>query len=58
MKQIALAQFPWPWLTAFALLIFFSFFIIVCIRVYQRSQKQNIIDASLIPLHDEVLHHE
>lgn len=58
MKQIALAYFPWPWLTATALLIFFTFFVVICIRVNHRSQKEKIDNASLIPLQDEVLHHE
>ncbi len=58
MKQIALAHFPYPWLTAVALLIFFSFFVVLCIRVNHRSQKEKIDQASLIPLHDEVLHNE
>lgn len=58
MKQIALAQFPWPWLTAIALLIFFTFFVGVCIRVNHRSQRHKNQEASLIPLEDGVPHHE
>lgn len=58
MKQLILTQFPWPWLTAMALIIFFSFFVSMCFYINHRSQKKKIHEASLIPLNDEVLHHE
>ena len=54
---MALAQFPWPWLTALALIIFFTFFVGLLILVNHRSQIKKIDEASMIPLKDEVPYH-
>lgn len=58
MKQEILTQFPFHALSVAGLLIFFAFFAGVCIIAFHRSQKQKHLDSSLLPLQDEVLHHE
>lgn len=52
MKQEILTRFPWPWLPTLALIIFFSFFVILCIRVYSSSAKPAFSRAERIPLND------
>ena len=52
MKQEILTQFPWPWLPALALLIFFGFFIGLLIRVSMKSRRHIFTAAESLPLHD------
>lgn len=52
MKQIALAYFPWPWLTALGLLIFFSFFVALVWYVNRRSTQPLYNAASHLPLEE------
>ena len=50
MNQSVLSMFPWPWLPAFALLIFFVFFMLLLVRVFSKSQKSTYSAAELLPL--------
>lgn len=52
MKQEILVRFPWPWLTAVALIIFFVFFLGLLIRVSLKSRRSVFAAAELLPLHD------
>lgn len=52
MKSQILTQFPWPWLTAAALLIFFTFFMGVIVQVYRRSARTKMQLAATLPLED------
>lgn len=52
MKQEILTQFPWPWLPTLALLIFFSFFVILLFRVNSKNQREIINLAQQLPLND------
>ncbi len=56
MKQEILTLFPWPWLTVVALLIFFSFFVGLLIRVGMKSQRSVFAAAELLPLQDGERH--
>lgn len=49
MKQELLARFPWPWLPALALLIFFSFFMGLLIRLSLKSQQSPLTLAERLP---------
>jgi cbb3-type cytochrome oxidase subunit 3 len=53
MKQLILTQFPWPWLTAVALMIFFTFFVALLVRVSRRSALPAFQAAANLPLEDE-----
>jgi len=52
MKQDILTKFPWPWLPTLALVIFFSFFMILIIRVSMKSRQSLLQTASTLPLDD------
>lgn len=52
MKQEILQHFPWPWLPSVALLIFFSFFIIMIFRLLMKSRQSLLQRAARLPLDD------
>ena len=52
MKQEILIRFPWPWLTVIALLIFFSFFVVLVFRVSMKSRRHIFAAAETLPLQD------
>lgn len=52
MKQMILTQFPWPWLPAIALIIFFTFFVSLLILVSLKSRQPILRAASELPLDD------
>jgi lipopolysaccharide/colanic/teichoic acid biosynthesis glycosyltransferase len=52
MKQEILTQFPWPVLPMIALVIFFTFFILLMIRVSLKSQQPVFDVAATLPLHE------
>jgi hypothetical protein len=56
-KQLILTQFPWPWLPAAALLIFFAFFVIMVARISRKSQTPLINEVARMPF-DEGEKHE
>lgn len=49
MKQLILTQFPWPVLPMIALLIFFTFFVLLLVRISMRSQKLVFAEAETLP---------
>lgn len=52
MKQEILTQFPWPWMPAIALLIFFAFFAGLLVRVSLKSQRPVFERAERLPLEE------
>ena len=52
MKQEILSLFPWPWLSTTALIIFFSFFVLLLLRVNMRSTQKVYKKMELLPLTD------
>ncbi len=52
MKQLILTQFPWPWLSTLALMIFFVFFIGLIVRVNQKSRAPIFKESEVLPLSD------
>jgi cbb3-type cytochrome oxidase subunit 3 len=52
MKQQILTLFPWPWLTALALIIFFTFFTSMIFLVFSRFTKKFIEEGQQLPLSD------
>lgn len=52
MKQELLSYFPWPWLPSLALLIFFTVFVGLIIRVSLKSQRVMFTEAERLPLQD------
>ena len=52
MSQQILSLFPWPWLPAAALVIFFSFFMGLIVRVSMKSRQHIFTSAGNLPLHD------
>lgn len=61
MKQEILSQFPWPWLPATAMLIFFAFFVGQIISVSLKSRRHVYSAAQQLPLEDgkqQESHHE
>ena len=56
MKQQILTQFPWPWLPAAALLIFFVFFVLMIVRLLLESQKPVQLRASHLALEEGEIH--
>lgn len=58
MKQYILTQFPWPWLPAIALVIFFTFFVGVVIFTGLKSRRHLYESAALLPLEEGTLQRE
>jgi cbb3-type cytochrome oxidase subunit 3 len=52
MKQEILTRFPWPCLPTLALLLFFSFFVLLLFRVNSKKQKAEFELAGTLPLGD------
>ncbi len=52
MKQEVLSLFPWPWLSSLALLIFFSLFVTILLRVNLKSRRIQLNLAANLPLDD------
>lgn len=52
MKQEVLSLFPWPWLPSLALLIFFSLFVTILLRVNLKSRRIQLNLAANLPLDD------
>ena len=53
MMQTIVTQFPWLNLSTLALLIFFTFFIVLVVITGLNSQRAIQNEASLVPLNDE-----
>ncbi len=53
MKAEILSQFPMPWLTCIALLIFFSVFCAMFVRTFLKSNKDTYKKLQSLPLSDE-----
>lgn len=49
MKQEILSRFPWPWLSATALVIFFVFFLGLLVRLWMQSQQPVLLRAQQLP---------
>ncbi len=58
MKQYILTQFPWPWLPAAALVIFFLFFVGVVVFTSLKWRRPVYEKAAQIPLDEGTLHQE
>lgn len=56
MKQQALVHFPWPWLSALALLIFFCFFVALIWRITRQSVQPMYSSAANLPLEEGEIH--
>ena len=56
MKQEILTQFPWPWIPILGLIIFFTFFVGLLVRVSLRSRQHIFQSAEILPLEDGVKH--
>ena len=52
MKQTILTQFPWPVLPMIALVIFFTFFVLLLVRISMRSQQPVFARAEVLPLEE------
>ena len=52
MKQLVLAQFPWPVLPTMALIIFFVFFVALFVITHFRSRTPLYARASALPLEE------
>lgn len=52
MKQQILTQFPWPWLPTIALVIFFTFFVLLIVNVCLKSNRKIFTAAEGLPLND------
>lgn len=58
MKQYILTQFPWPWLPAAALVIFFTFFVGLLIVTSLKSRRLVYESVAKLPLEEGTLHQE
>lgn len=58
MKQDILTQFPFHALSVLGLLIFFIFFVGVCVLTGFKTQKKKHYESSFLPLNDEVTSNE
>lgn len=56
MKQQILTQFPWPWLPAIALMIFFALFIGLLAITGLKTRQAVFATASRLPMDDGTLH--
>lgn len=54
MKQQILTLFPWPWLSSLALIIFFTFFVVMVFLVFANATKHLIKEGEVLPLQDGV----
>ncbi len=52
MKQAILTQFPWPVLPMIALVIFFTFFVLLIVRISMKSQRAVFAEAETLPLQE------
>ncbi len=52
MKSEIMRLFPWPWLSTIALMIFFTFFVVMVVLVFAKATRHLIEEGQVLPLND------